>query len=78
MAQNQRQADEKFHQEILEKLVADNNFDVPFAMVEEQLRHLQNEMLQTLKMQGFDETMAKEYFNRWGSELDKKAIFQVK
>ena len=77
-AQNQRQADEKFHQEILEKLVADNNFDVPFAMVEEQLKHLQNEMLQTLKMQGFNETMAKEYFNRWGSELDKKAIFQVK
>jgi len=75
--QKERQAEEKLHQEILEKLVEDNQFDVPVAMITQQKEHIKKDLEKTLTTQGFSETMMQEYFEKWGNDLDKKAKFQV-
>lgn len=73
-----RSAQEKLHQSILEKLVQENSFDVPQAMVEQQENYLREDMTRNLKQQGFNDQMVGEYFNRWAGDLKEKAIFQVK
>lgn len=76
--QKTRQTQEQLHQEILEKLIEKNKFDVPSAMVAEQRVHLEKEMSQNLKAQGFNDGMVQQYFQKWGEELNNKAQFQVK
>jgi trigger factor len=78
IAQKQRQADEKLHQEILEKLVKDNKFDIPASLVQNQEKYLQEDLAKNLKSQGFNETMVAEYFNRWKADITTKAEFQVR
>jgi trigger factor len=78
IAQKQRQADEKLHQEILEKLVKDNKFDIPASLVQNQEKYLQEDLAKNLKSQGFNETMVAEYFNRWKTDITTKAEFQVR
>ncbi|MFG1500625.1 trigger factor [Halobacteriovorax sp. XZX-3] len=76
--QNERQAAEKLNQEILEKLISENSFDVPTTMVAQQKEHLKNDLANNLKQQGFTEDMLGEYFEKWAGDLDEKALFQVK
>lgn len=76
--QKARQADEKLHQEILEKLIAENTFDVPSALVAQQEEHLKQDLTRTLKQQGFTDDMTHEYFSRWSEDLNTKAQFQVR
>ncbi len=76
--QNERQAAEKLNQEILEKLIEENSFDVPTTMVAQQKEHLKNDLANNLKQQGFTEDMLGEYFEKWAGDLDSKALFQVK
>ncbi len=76
--QKARQADEKLHQEILEKLIAENTFDVPQALVSQQEDHLKQDLTRTLKQQGFTDEMTQEYFSRWSEDLGTKAQFQVR
>lgn len=76
--QNERQAAEKLNQEILEKLIEENSFDVPTTMVAQQKEHLKNDLANNLKQQGFTEDMLGEYFEKWAGDLDSKAQFQVK
>ncbi len=78
LAQKDRQSKEKLHQEILEKLVSENSFDVPKTLVAQQENYLRNDLSKTLKQQGFNEQMMKEYFTRWASDLEQKALFQVR
>lgn len=78
IAQKQRQADEKLHQEILEKLVKDNKFDIPASLVQNQEKYLQEDLAKNLKSQGFNEIMVAEYFNRWKADITTKAEFQVR
>jgi len=78
LSQKERQATEKLHQEILEKLVNENSFDVPSTLVKNQEKHLQEDLTKTLKSQGFNDLMVEEYFSRWASDLTKKAEFQVR
>ena len=78
VAQKERQTLEKLHQEILEKFVADNTFDLPSTLVKNQEKYLQDDLAKTLKSQGFNDFMVEEYFKRWHSDLHKKADFQVR
>lgn len=77
-ASKTRSALEKLHQQILEKLVSENNFDVPQTMVEQQEKYLQEDLTRNLKSQGFNDQMVAEYFNRWASDMKEKALFQVR
>lgn len=78
VAQKERQASEKLHQEILEKLVKENKFDVPATLVQNQEKYLQEDLAKNLKAQGFNDGMVQEYFERWKSDVTTKAEFQVR
>jgi len=78
ISQKQRQADEKLHQEILEKLVKENKFDVPATLVQNQEKYLQEDLSKNLKSQGFNDGMVEEYFERWKGDIHTKADFQVR
>ncbi|TNF30983.1 MAG: trigger factor [Deltaproteobacteria bacterium] len=76
--QKNRAADEKLHQEILEKLVEENTFEIPKAMIHQQEDYLKQDLTRNLKAQGFTDEMCEEYFNKWHDDLHTKAEFQVK
>lgn len=78
VAQKERQGLEKLHQEILEKLVNENKFDVPATLVQNQEKYLQEDLAKNLKGQGFNEAMVAEYFERWKGDINTKANFQVR
>lgn len=76
--QKERAAKEKLHQEILNKLIEENKFDVPKGMVEQQEQHVKEDISKNLKQQGFNEKMLADYFSRWTEDVTSKAEFQVK
>lgn len=76
-SQKERAADEKLHQEILEKLISENKFDLPLALISQQKTHLKNDVSKTLEQQGFNEQMMTEYFEKWQTDMTEKASFQV-
>jgi len=76
--QKENQSKQKLNQEILEKLVEENPFEVPKSMVDQQKDHLRKDLEGNLKMQGFTDKMLDEYFSKWTEDMDQKAIFQVK
>ena len=78
LAQKERQSAEKLHQEILEKLVKENKFDVPATLVQNQEKYLQEDLAKNLKSQGFHDGMVEEYFERWKADINTKADFQVR
>ncbi len=78
LAQKERQANEKLHQEILEKLVKENKFDVPATLIQNQVKYLQDDLAKNLKSQGFNDAMVEEYFKRWATDVTSKAEFQVR
>jgi trigger factor len=78
LAQKERQASEKLHQDMLEKLVKENKFDVPAALVENQEKHVQDDLAKNLKSQGFSDSMMLEYFKKWHADIHTKAEFQVR
>lgn len=78
LKQRQRAASEKLHQSILEKLVAENPFEVPTALIAQQEHHLREEVSKTLKAQGFNDQMLAEYFEKWKADITTKALFQVR
>lgn len=78
MEQRDRQAKQKLNQEILEKLVEENSFDIPQALVAQQEEHLKEDVKRTLSQQGFNESMMQEYFQKWAGDMTEKAQFQVR
>ena len=77
-AQRNRSADEKLHQEILEKLIAENDLEIPKSMVSQQEEYLKEDLKRNLSQQGFTEKMMGEYFSKWAGDVTSKAEFQVK
>ncbi len=77
-SQKEREASEKLHQEILEKLIEANKFDVPASLVSQQEASLKEDLSRNLKGQGFNEQMLGEYFEKWAGDLSEKATFQVR
>jgi trigger factor len=78
LTQKERQANEKLHQEILEKLVKENKFDIPQTLVQNQEKYLRDDLAKNLKSQGFNDGMVEEYFTRWATDVNSKADFQVR
>ncbi len=78
MEQRDRQAKQKLNQEILEKLVEENSFDIPQTLVSQQEEHLKEDVKRTLSQQGFNESMMEEYFQKWAGDMTDKAKFQVR
>lgn len=77
LKQRETAAKQKLHQEILEKLVEENSFEVPMALIAQQETHLKEEVGRTLTSQGFNEEMMEDYFSKWSGDLTEKAKFQV-
>ena len=73
-----REVEQNLHQQILEKLVEDNKFDIPGALVQQQRKAVQDDLASNLKSQGFDDNMVNTYFDKWSVEVDAKAEFQVR
>lgn len=76
-AQKERSAKDKIEKEILEKLAADHKIDIPDLMIQNQKKALIDQVLPGLSRNGLNDQQIKEYLQKWGGELDQKAIFQV-
>lgn len=76
--QNERMASEDLNKQILDKLIEENSFDVPTALVAQQEKAVKDELAQNLKQQGFDDSMLGEYFDKWKADITEKAVFQVR
>jgi trigger factor len=76
--QKKREVAQKLQQGILEKLITENTFEVPKALVDDQKESVKQELSRTLKQQGFNDQMIGLYFERWDADVTSKAMFQVK
>ncbi|WP_408098591.1 trigger factor [Peredibacter sp. HCB2-198] len=76
--QKKREVTSKLQQEILEKLISENSFEVPKALVDDQKESVKEELSRTLKQQGFNDQMIALYFERWDADVTSKATFQVR
>ncbi len=76
--QKKREVQAKLQQEILEKLIGENQFEVPKALVDDQKESVKQELTRTLKQQSFNEQMIQLYFERWDDDVTSKALFQVR
>ena len=76
--QKKREVQSKLQQAILEKLIAENQFEVPQALIEDQKEGVKADLSKTLKQQGFNDQMIGLYFERWNDDVTNKATFQVR
>lgn len=76
--QKKREVASKLQQQILEKLIEENSFDVPNSLVEDQKVSVKEELSRNLKQQGFNDQMIGLYFERWDADVTSKASFQVR
>ena len=76
--QKKREVTSKLQQQILEKLIEENQFEVPKALIDDQKVSVKEELSRTLKQQGFNEQMIGLYFERWDADVTSKALFQVR
>jgi len=58
--------------------VKENKFDVPSTLVQNQEKYLKEDLTKNLKSQGFNDGMIEEYFDRWKTDVNTKADFQVR
>jgi trigger factor len=77
-AQKKREVQTKLQQAILEKLIEENKFEVPVALIEDQKVGVKQDLTKTLKQQGFNDQMIGLYFERWNDDVTNKAAFQVR
>lgn len=76
--QKKREVTQKLQQQILEKLIEENQFDVPKALVDDQKESVKQELSRNLKQQGFNDQMISLYFEKWDVDVTSKALFQVR
>lgn len=76
--QKKREVASKLQQAILEKLIEENTFEVPQALIEDQKESVRADLSKTLKQQGFNDQMISLYFERWNDDVTNKASFQVR
>lgn len=77
-AQKEKKSLQQLNESVIGKLIEENSFDVPAAMVVAQEKYLKEDMAKNLKQQGLSENMLKDYFVKWEKELFKRAEHQVK
>lgn len=78
VAQKKREVNMELHEAILKKLVEENPFDVPKALIDQQKVAVRDELSASLRQQGFDEKMMEQYFGKWDEDITQKAEFQVR
>jgi trigger factor len=78
MSQKKREVQSKLQQQILEKLIEENKFEVPKALIDDQKESVKQDLSRTLKQQGFNDQMIQLYFERWDNDVTNKASFQVR
>lgn len=71
-------SDKKLQQDILEKLIEENSFDVPSVMVEREKESLEKEMENNLISQGLPPDMVKGYLSKQKIDFSEKALFKVR
>ena len=76
--QKQREVSANLNEQILKKLVEENPFDVPKALIDQQKGAVREDLGNNLKQQGFDESMLQQYFEKWDEDITQKAEFQVR
>lgn len=76
--EEERKTKEKLNQDIIEKLVAENAFDIPPSLLAHQKEALKKDVAETLKSQRFDKKMTDDYFAKWDADLTKRAEFQIR
>jgi trigger factor len=76
--QKKREVTQKLQQQILEKLIEENKFDVPQALVDDQKQSVKQDLSRNLKQQGFNDQMIELYFEKWDADVTSKALFQVR
>jgi len=77
-AQKDREVQAKLQEEILNKLIEENKFDIPATLVDSQKKGVQDDLKNNLKQQGFDDSMMETYFSKWQDDITTKAEFQVR
>lgn len=78
VTQKKREVQTKLQEDILKKLVEENSFDVPSALVEQQKKSVKEDLGNNLKQQGFDDSMLSTYFDKWDDDIVSRATFQVR
>ncbi len=76
--QKKREVQSKLQQDVLDKLIEENKFDVPSTLIAQQKEAVKSDMANNLKGQGFNDEMVNTYFEKWATDLDSKAEFQVR
>jgi trigger factor len=76
--QKKREVTSKLQQQILEKLIEENSFEVPKALIDDQKEGVKQDLTRNLKQQGFNDQMIQLYFERWDADVTSKALFQVR
>ena len=76
--EQERKVKEKLHQDILNKLIEENSFDVPQSVLDEQEKAVQENLSRAMTAQKMSDAQVKQYFQKWGDEVKKKALFQVR
>ncbi|MFN8369442.1 MAG: trigger factor [Bacteriovoracaceae bacterium] len=76
--QKKRTVAENLNREILDKLVTENSFDIPSAMVANQEKHVKEDLKNNLLRQGFKEEHLAEYYEKWKEDITQKATYQIK
>ncbi len=76
--QKKREVTSKLQQQILEKIIEENQFDVPKALIDDQKESVKQELMRNLKQQGLNDQMIGLYFERWDADVTAKALFQVR
>ena len=77
-SQKKKEVASKLQQQILEKLIEENQFEVPKALIDDQKEGVKQDLTRTLKQQGFNDQMIGLYFERWDADVTSKALFQVR
>lgn len=78
VSSKKREVQAKLQEDILKKLIEENKFDVPGALITSQKKSVQDELAGNLKQQGFNDEMIATYFDKWDLDVVAKAEFQVR
>ena len=76
--QKKKYAQEKLNKEIIDKLVEENQFNIPETLLSHQKKFLESELKTSLKSKGLSESQLSEYLLKWGSDIEKRAVCQVR
>jgi len=78
LKQKQFNQNKSLEKDFLEKVLADNKFEVPESMVTAQKKSSMEQMINNLKRSGMSDEVLRGYFEKNNGEIETRALFQVK